>query len=61
MPIVAGSHVSKFLNEDVSGTKRDVVPKQRDDTFPSVRDHVHAPLTFEHTWATPGHTVTEGS
>ena len=26
--LVAGSHVSKFLNLNVSGTKRDVAPKQ---------------------------------
>ena len=54
---VAGSHVSKFLNLNVSGTNRDVVPKQRYDRFPSVGDHIHATTTFEHAWATPGQTV----
>ena len=33
---VAGSHVSKFVNLNVSGTNRDIVPKQRSDRFPSV-------------------------
>ena len=58
---VAGSHVSKFLNLNVSGTNKDVAPKQRYDRFPSVGDHIHATPTFEHAWATPGHTVIGGS
>ena len=28
---------------------------------PSVGDHIHATTTFEHAWATPGHTATGGS
>ena len=44
--LVAGSHVSKFLNLNVSGTKRDVAPKQK-------YDNIHATSTFEHAWATP--------
>ena len=51
---------SKFLNLNVSGTNWDVVPKQRYDKFPSVGDHVHATPTFEHAWATLGHTVIGG-
>ena len=39
----------------------DVVPKQRYNRFPSVWDHLHATPTFNHAWATPGHTVTGGS
>ena len=46
---------------NVSGTKRDVAPKQRYERFPSVGDHIHATPTFEHAWATPGHTVIESS
>ena len=48
-PIIVGSWKSrfKFLNSDVSGTKRDVVPKQRYDRFPSVGDHIHVIFTFE--------------
>ena len=61
----AGSHVSKFLNLNVSGTNRDVVQKQRYDRFPSVDshmiDHIHATTTFEYSWATPGHTIIGGS
>ena len=55
---VAGSH---FLDLNVSGTNRDAVPKQRYDRFPSAGDHIHAATTFEYAWATPGHTITEGS
>ena len=43
---VAGSHVSKFLDLNVSGTNRDVVPKQRYDRFLSVGDHIHAATTL---------------
>ena len=57
---VAGSHVSKSLNSNVSGTNRDVVPKQGYDRFPSVGDHIHANTNFKHAWATPEHTVTVG-
>ena len=45
----------------MSGTKRDVVPKQRYDRFPSAEDHIHATPTFEDAWASPGHTVIGGS
>ena len=45
----------------MSGTKRDVVPKQRYDRFPSAEDHIYATSTFEHAWASPGHTVIGGS
>ena len=58
---LAGSHVSKFLDLNVSGTYRDVVPKQRYDRFPSVVDHIYAATTFEYAWGTPGHTIIEGS
>ena len=61
MPIIAGSHVSKFLNLNVSGTNRDVVPKQRYDRFPSVGDHIYAATTFEYALAIPGHTIIGGS
>ena len=57
----AGTHVSKFLNLNFCGTKKDVAPKQRCDRFQSVGDHIHATPTFEHAWATPGHTVIGGS
>ena len=59
--LVAGSHVSKFLNLNVSGTNKDVAPKQRYDRFPSVGDHIYTTPNFEHAWATPGHTVIGGS
>ena len=58
---VAGGHVSKFLNLNVSGTKRDLVPKLRYDRFPSVGDHIEATTTFECAWVTPGQTVIVGS
>ena len=51
----------KILNLNVSGTKRDVAPKQRSDRFPSVGDHIHVTPTFEYVWTTPGHTVIGGS
>ena len=51
----AGSHVSKFLNLNISGTKTDVAPRQRYDRFPSVGDQIHATPSFEQAWATPGH------
>ena len=59
--LVAGSHVSKFLNLNISRNKRDVAPKQRYDRSPSVGDHIHVSPTFDHAWATPGHTVIGGS
>ena len=46
---------------NVSGTNKDVAPKQRCDRFPSVGDHIYATPTFEHAWATPEHTVIGGS
>ena len=47
-PIIVGSRKSssKFLNLNVSGTKRDVAPKQK-------YDNIHATSTFKHAWATP--------
>ena len=51
----------KTLNLNVSGTKRDVAPKQRPDRFSSIGHHIQVTPTFEHTWATPRHTVTGGS
>ena len=51
----------KTLDLNVSGTKRDVAPKQRPDRFPSIGDHIQVTPTFEHTWATPSHTVIGGS
>ena len=41
----------------VSGTQWDVAPRQRFDRLQSVGDDIHATLTFEYAWATPGHTV----
>ena len=62
-PATVGSWKSRFktLNLNVSGTNRDVAPKQRYDRFPSVGDHIHATPTFEHAWATPKYTVIGGS
>ena len=51
----------KTLNLNVSGTNRDVALKQRPHRFISVGDHIHATPTFEHAWATPRHSVIEGS
>ena len=51
----------KTLDLNVSGTKRGVAPKQKPDRFPSIGDHIQFTPTFEHTWATPRHTVLEGS
>ena len=61
MPIIVGSWKSKFLNLNFSRTNRDVVPKRRYNRFPSLEDHIHATPTFEHVWATPGHTIIRGS
>ena len=47
----------KISNFNVSGTKRNVTPKQRPDKFPAIGDHIHATLTFEYAWATPRYTV----
>ena len=44
---VAGSHVSKLLNLNISDTKRAVAPKQKY-IFPSVGDHIHATPSFEY-------------
>ena len=57
---VTGSHVSKFLNLNISVTKSDVVPKQRYDRFPSAPDHIHVIPAFNSAWATLGHTVIGG-
>ena len=57
----AGSHVSKFLSLSLSGTKRDVAPKQRYDKFPFIGDQIYATPTFEQAWASSGHTVIGGS
>ena len=59
--IVAESYDSKFLNLNVSGTKKDVAPKQGYDRFSSIEDDIHATPTFEHSWTTPGLTVIGGS
>ena len=59
--IVAESFDSKFLNLNVSGTKKDVAPKQRYDRFSSIEDDIHATPTFEHAWTTPGLTFIRGS
>ena len=58
---MAGSHFSKFLNLNLPGTNRGVVPKQKYDRFPFVGDHIHATTTFKYSWATPGHTIIGGS
>ena len=62
-PIIVDSWKSRFktLNLDVSGTKRDVAPKQRSDRFPSVGDCIHVTPPFEYEWATSRHTVIGGS
>ena len=41
-------NVIKTLNFIVSGTKRDVAPKQRPDRFSSVGEQSHITPTFEH-------------
>ena len=51
----------KTLDLNISGTKRDVAPKRRPDRFPSIGDHIQVTPTFEHTGATPRHTVIGGS
>ena len=58
---IAGSHVIKTLNLNASGTKRDVALKQRPDRSPSVGDRIHATPPCAHAWATPRHTIIEGS
>ena len=58
---VAGNHLPKFLNLNVSVTNRDVVPKQRYYRFPSVVDHIYATTTFDYACVTPGHTIIRGS
>ena len=53
------------MNLNVSGTKRDVAPKQRYDKFPSVGDHINAIHTFEYAWVpvadwdSMGHVITQ--
>ena len=49
------------MNLNVSGTKKDVAPKQGYDRFSSIEDDIHATPTFEHAWTTPGLTVIGGS
>ena len=49
--------MNKTLDLNVSGTKRDVAPKQRPDRFPPIGDHIQVIPTFEHSWATPRHNV----
>ena len=39
----------KTLDLNVSGTKRDVAPKQSSDGFPTIGDHTQITPTFEHT------------
>ena len=46
---------------EFSGTKRYVVPKQKPDRFPTIRDHIHVTPTLEHAWKAPRHTVVGGS
>ena len=58
---MAGSHVSKFLNLSVFGTKRDIAPKKSYDSFPFVGDQIHVTPAFEQAWETLGHTVKWGS
>ena len=53
--------VIKTLNLNVSRTKRYVVPKQKPDRFPSIRDHIHVTPTYEHDWKAPRHTALGGS
>ena len=62
MPIVVGSWKSRFktLNLSVSGTKRDVAPKQKY-RFPSAGYHIHATPTSKHALATPRHLGMGGS
>ena len=58
---VAGSQMMKNLDLNVSGTQRDVAPKQRPDRLSSIGDHIQVTPTFEHTWVTPRDTVIESS
>ena len=51
----------KTLDLNVSGAKRAIAPKLRPDRFPPIGDHIQVNPTFEHTWATPRHTVIGGS
>ena len=51
----------KTLDLNISGTKRDVAPKQTQDRFQSFGDHILVTPTFKHTWETTKHTVIEGS
>ena len=57
---VAGSHFSKFLSLNVSGTKMVVAPKQKYDRLLSVEEDNHATTLCEHAWATPRYTVIGG-
>ena len=50
-------NVIKTLNLNISGTKRDVDPKQRPDRFSSVRELNRITPTFEHAYVTPRHTL----
>ena len=51
----------KILDLNVSGTKKNVAPKQKLHRFPSIGDHIQVTLTFEHAWETPRHTIIGGS
>ena len=42
----------KTLDLNVSGTKGDVVPKQKADRFLSIGDHIQVIPTFEYNWET---------
>ena len=53
--------MTKTLDLNVSGTQRNIAPNQIPDRFPSVGDHIQVTFTFEHTWATPRHTLIGGS
>ena len=44
--------MTKNLDLNVFGTKRDVAPKQKPDRFPSTGDHIQVTPTFEHAWVT---------
>ena len=50
----------KTLDLNISGTKKNIAPKQRPDRFPSSGDHIQVTPTFEHTRVTPRHTVIKG-
>ena len=59
--LVTGSYVTKTLNLNVSGSKRDGTPKHKPDRFPSIWNHLVATPMLEQAWKTPRHTVIGGS